>query len=645
MGAGGTATILAQIGLFFSIELNEKAPVGYLLLLGLGVALFAIGSVGLWIRRFGDVPATVRIPFSASLQPTSFGSFGSTIALLAGAIAVGTLIALLAAGSTWGWTLVPWILAVGAFGVPFLPQFRLAKVPLLAWLRDRYVDVILVLAVMAAFIGLNLVDLQDWYYSAIGDEFLFFEHAKHIAESGVDRPFSQEGVYNKHPVMNSVFQAAVMRVFGVDYFGWTFSEVLNAAIAIPGIYLLGHIFGGRKTAVISAALFASSHVIFAFSHVGYNNLSPIPVAVWSLALFIHGWRRGNPMLLYAAGVIAGLGFYTHYSGRAILPVMMLFALTAASPRRLLDLWPMVLGFALTVAPTFVVEQEQVFTRMFNQAVGGYTEVVSGSTVDRILNNIEINLTAFNYNSTVHSYVYGPLMDPVSAVLAVLGIGFALGHIRQPCMRLLLIWFGIGVFMTGILSPYPHVAITRLSFVVPPLALLAGVLVGTICEAIRLKAENFGPIVTRSLVSCVLLSLIAVVVALNLWQFWHNTPSVFPHKPEAVAIGAYRSEHCSSDATGTVFVGKTVGQGSLLYRALSAFEPKGPLPRMVEHEDLAQGMDLPGEPPGCIVFSNPQAPEALTLQQGLVHQYPDGRLLSFKNPSGTTEVAVFSRSPQ
>ena len=90
MGAGGAATILAQIGLFFSIELNEKAPVGYLLLLGLGVALFAVGSAGLWIRRFGDVPATVRIPFSAPLQPPSFGSFGSTIALLAGAIAWGS---------------------------------------------------------------------------------------------------------------------------------------------------------------------------------------------------------------------------------------------------------------------------------------------------------------------------------------------------------------------------------------------------------------------------------------------------------------------------------------------------------------------------------------------------------------------------
>ena len=38
---------LAQVGLYFSIELNEKAPLGYLLLLAVGVALLAIGSSGL----------------------------------------------------------------------------------------------------------------------------------------------------------------------------------------------------------------------------------------------------------------------------------------------------------------------------------------------------------------------------------------------------------------------------------------------------------------------------------------------------------------------------------------------------------------------------------------------------------------------
>ena len=68
-----------------------------------------------------------------------------------------------------------------------------------------------------------------------------------------------------------------------------------------------------------------------------------------------------------------------------------------------------------------------------------------------------------------------MLDPVSGALAVLGIGFALGHIRQASFRLLPMWFGVAAIMTGVLSPYPHVAITGLAFVVPPLTLLAGML--------------------------------------------------------------------------------------------------------------------------------------------------------------------------
>ena len=639
--SGGMTVALAQLGLLFSIELNEKAPLGYLLMLALGVGLFAIGSGGLWIKRAANdlnpaVTASSPVP-----PPDFFSTFSGTISVLTGAVLMGILIALLGAGSTWGWTLLPWVLSLVAFAVPIMPRSGFTMVGFRSWMRERYPDLIVVLALVGLFIGLNIHDLQDWYYSAIGDEFIFFEHARHITEEGIARPFSQEGVYNKHPVMHSVLQAAVMRVFGADYFGWTFSEVLNAAIAIPGIYVLGHVFGGRKAAVVSAALFSFSHFMFGFSHVGYNNLSAIPVAVWSLALFVVGWRRGNPLLLYAAGLIAGLGFFTHYSGRAIVPVMFFFAVTAGSPRQLLSLWPLALGFVLVVTPAFVVDQEQVITRMFGQIVGGYSEVVTGPAGQRILNNIETNLPAFNYNSTVHTYVYGPLLDPISAVLATLGIAFAVGNIRSSYLRFLLIWFGIAALMAGILSPYPHVAITRMAFVVPPLVLLAGTLVAQMGDAIQPTLNRYGPLLSETLVPGLLLSVMALVLALNLWQFWHVTPSVFPHRPEAVAMGAFRSEPCDSDASGTVFVGQSVGDGSLLKQALSAFHPDGPLPQRMNYDELVPGMNLPDGGARCVVFVNPGAPEALELQEDLARRYPEGQLLSFANPSGTTMVEIFA----
>ena len=641
--SGAVAVVLAQLGLTFSVELNEKAPIGYLLLLGLGVAAFALGSFGLWAKR-----AAIRDALSETTRETTIGtrvfdSITGTLGILIGVMATAALLIPLSAGAVSGYMLLPWIVALAAFASPFLSRFASLRGLPSVWIRQHYVDVLLVLSVTALFVGLNLHDLHDWYYSAIGDEFLFFEHARHITEEGVTRPFSQEGVYNRHPVMSSVFQAVVMRVIGADYFGWTFSETLNAALTIPGVYLLGYALGGRKAAAVSAALFAFSHFIFAFSHVGYNNLSSLPVAVWSLALFVMGWRKGNPLLLYAAGIVAGLGFYTHYSGRAMLPVMLLFVLTAGHPRRLLSLWPLAFGFALTVAPTFVLEQEQVFTRMFGQVVGGYSEVVTGSTSDRILNNIEINLPAFNYNSTVHSYVYGPLMDPVSAALAALGIGFALGHSRQASFRLLLMWFGVAVIMTGVLSPYPHVAITRLAFVVPPLAVLAGLLAGRIGDAVQVRAERIVPPLARVTVPSLLTLLLAVVLVLNLWQFWQVTPSVFPHSPEAVALGAYRSEQCRSDVNGTLFVGQAVGEGSLLEQVLVSFAPGSQLPRRLNHDEVTQGMESPEPMPRCTIFVNPSDPKAQSLQESLSRRYPEGQIITFTNPSGTTAVEIFALS--
>ena len=324
----------------------------------------------------------------------------------------------------------------------------------------------------------------------------------------------------------------------------------------------------------------------------------------------------------------------------MLPVIFLFALTAGSPRRLLGIWPLAFGFALTVAPTFVVEQEQVFTRMFSQVVGGYSEAVTGSVGERILNNIEINLPAFNYNSTVHTYVYGPLLDPVTGALAVLGTGFALGQIRQPYFRLLLIWLGVAMLMTGALSPHPHVAITRLIFVVPPLALLAGTLGGRVGDAANLEAR-FRHTTFRAVAPASLTLLLCAVLALNLWQLWHVTPSVFPHRPEAVAVGAYRSAHCDSDASGTLFVGQATGDGSLMKKVLAAYTPDGPLPGGLNHDEVLPGMELPGPPLRCVIFVNPGAPEPRSLQEALARRYPEGRTIVFGNPSRTTAVEIFA----
>ena len=265
--SGALAVVLAQLGLYFSVELNEKAPLGYLLLLALGVAAFALGSLGHRdVKRAAgqDTPSGAAAPPDAIPGFNVLDSAAATLAVMIGGLAMAVLLVLLGAGSVSGYMMLPWVVALVAFAAPFRSQFASFAVWVRLRLGEHWRDVLIPVALMGAFIALALYDLQDWYYSVIGDEFLFLEHARHITEEGVTRPFSQEGVYNNHPVMSSVFQAAVMWVFGADYFGWTFSETLNAALTIPGIYVLGHAIGGRKAALVSSVLFCFSHFVLAF---------------------------------------------------------------------------------------------------------------------------------------------------------------------------------------------------------------------------------------------------------------------------------------------------------------------------------------------------------------------------------------------
>ena len=187
-----------------------------------------------------------------------------------------------------------------------------------------------------------------------------------------------------------------------------------------------------------------------------------------------GLHRKSPILLYASGLIAGLGFYTLFAARAIVPIIFLWVLTLPKRRHyLLSLWPLGLGFVLVAIPIFAVSRWDIFSKMLVEVPGGYSEAITGPVGERLLTNLFQNLLAFNYNPDVFHYVSGSLLDPATAIIAALGVGLALGNLRGMRLRLVLIWALVAVVATGLLSPHPQVPVSRLNFVVPALTLLAG----------------------------------------------------------------------------------------------------------------------------------------------------------------------------
>ncbi|MGE3913434.1 MAG: glycosyltransferase family 39 protein, partial [Chloroflexota bacterium] len=534
--AGVLLAVAGEAYLQFADPSNRVKAIG-LGLLVLGAALFGLGAFASYLPRIR------RWSSQDHFDPRELVRSGSPVlATSVGTILFLTLLIRLWTGSTAASDLVLWVMAIAAFGMAVVQKFGTWRPT-----RDDLLEAGAVALVMGIFIALNARDLNDWYYSAIGDEYAFLSAASGVLADGIRKPFSQDGVYGAHPVLGTLFQAAVMRVAGNNHFGWLMSSVVSAALAIPAMYLVGRAMAGKAVGLIAAALFGFNHYLFAFAHLGYNNVMAPAPTVWAIALFMLSWKRPNIGLLFASGIAAGLGFYTFYSARTTIPIIGLFLILRYGWRenlswahwreQVLRFWPMALGFVLAAGPIFAASGTAVITRMFNEVPGGYAQSVTGPPGEKILSNLWLNVPAFFYNTHTAHYISGSLMDPLSAVLAALGLGLAVRWWGQPGVRLILVWAAVAIGVTALLSPHPTTAVTRLLFDIPPLAILGGLAARQVWE--HLPQADPEPTQRRVAVGA-LVGLCVVVLGLNVQRFWFETPKRYHLTQDAVVVGALRS---------------------------------------------------------------------------------------------------------
>jgi 4-amino-4-deoxy-L-arabinose transferase-like glycosyltransferase len=551
---------------------------------------------------------------------------------LAGALLLeGLLVLRLLRGSDaesdlWLWA-AALIAGLLAFVRPATQQRERDGVPW--WRRASGPELLFVGGLVLGFAGIASHDLEHWRYSVIGDEYVFYQWALDAAEHGLRAPFSHEGVYSTHPVLNTGFQASVMRLTGEDNLGWRMASVVALAVTIPAVYIVATRLAGRTAGVAAAVVFASSHYLLAYAHTGYNNAHALAPAAWAMALFILGMRKGSSLLLYLAGVSAGLGFYTFFSARAAIVILALVVLLSRDfARRTALSWPLALGFCLAVLPLFAASGLEAITVMFDEAAGGYDESVSGPPLERVGWNLSTNLLAFNVNDHQMHFVGGSLLDAVSAVAAVIGIGVAVGLARKRGAALLLLWLAVGFVATGLLSPYPHTAVSRLSFLVAPLAVAAGLAAAAVVNEMREAAIH------RGMTWAALAVLGMAVVALNAYHFWWETPRTYHLSQETVAVGASQSALCDGRISTIV----SPAAGAALRVALESYGWRDV--RAVTQSTLAQVKPEDVLVPGCVIFTDPSSPEAGSALSWLHEQYPAGSTANFSDQAEKGIVLIF-----
>ncbi|MCH7578649.1 MAG: glycosyltransferase family 39 protein [Chloroflexi bacterium] len=552
-----------------------------------------------------------RMPLAAGLALLAAGGWVYLIYQLAGG-----------GNQASNWWLFWGSLACALFALLLVDRKRGAGV--LATLRWHPLEYVLLLAIVAIFFGLMVQDLTSWKYALIGDEGVFFEYSRRIAEGNHDyNYFTFRGPYGIHPVLSSVYQGMVMRVAGVNIFGWKLSSTLAIAASLPMFYWLVRTQFGVRPAIYGTVILGSSHTLFAAAHTSYINMHAIFPTILAFALFSAGLRHRSTLLFFGSGVAAGFGFYTFYSARTailILALAMMFVALGAWRRGELFRWtrdvplPIATGFLMAVMPIFAVDGWFVIEVMQRQSLFRDRTFTEG--LGFVVDNVPRAFMAFNFQRARHHYVTGSLLDEVSAVLAILGLAYALYRLRDPGHRFIVIWAIVAIVVTGVLHPRASTELpSRMHFAVPPMAALAGIGLDRIVAGFASLSSTRRMELALSVVAFALV--VPAVLGFNIHRFWWETPSIHQISGTTVIYREATSDNCDIEGRRTVVFSGAGGFGSfssvfLYYR----LEDESPLYLPYEgpqdlYEDLIAVSRV-----SCILFVNPD----LEVAEAVIPRY-------------------------
>lgn len=166
-----------------------------------------------------------------------------------------------------------------------------------------------------------------------GDEAAFGYNAILLARTAHDQngrfmPIfvnSIEGQDWRQPV-TQYYLTALFKIFGPSIFLLRFSSVLITVFSTLLLYLFAATFTVKKYALIASIIFLTTPLIMIQSHLGLDNIMPIPFTiVWLIALYQFSKTKNKKMLILA-GLALGFNFYSYKAMRAVVPVWSILTL-------------------------------------------------------------------------------------------------------------------------------------------------------------------------------------------------------------------------------------------------------------------------------------------------------------------------------
>ncbi len=290
-----------------------------------------------------------------------------------------------------------------------------------------------------AFVCLYMWRIDAWWYALVGDEYRNWDLAESIV-SRHDRAFIashlfqlEGGLEGLDPYLCSLVQAATMKVLGVNSFGWRFSSLYLAAIALAFFYRFFRTFLTRRAALATMVCLGASHYIMSFGKIGYDKFQAY--LAMALLLASTGWAiRTRRMMAYVAiGFSAGLCFWVYPAALYILPLPGFLLALYAFPRdrKTLARWALAgLTCALTMFP--LPFQPTYFEGKRPGTVWYNPELVHSTP--RLVDHFVSNLVYAAYSPLLlgseDHFVTCSYLDPLTGLLFLAGLASAVWLVRR-----------------------------------------------------------------------------------------------------------------------------------------------------------------------------------------------------------------------
>jgi 4-amino-4-deoxy-L-arabinose transferase-like glycosyltransferase len=484
---------------------------------------------------------------------------GATFSFLAGYIAIRRL-----PTDDFSALLWLWLIGVVWFLLAFVPPFSVRDVwsRLLDWLRDHWVELAGLAALLLAALAVRAVDLEHIPVNLGGDEGTWGMESLAMFDGRLANPFGVR--WFAFPSMSFLAWGLSMSLFGETVAGLRALSALLGAASVLTTFLLARELWGRRIAWLAAILLAFGHYHVHYSRLAVNNIADALFVTLALWYLVRGLRSQRPYHFALAGAVMGLGWYGYFGARLLGVIVALYlAWRVVAERRFLarywHLLVILLLAALVVATPLLLhyvrhpyDLDAGSNRVSIFASGWLAreQVITGrSATSLMLQQFCKSITAFHHtlDPTFWYRPSIPLLDVVSGVLFILGMVWAVAHWRPPLIPpkvgappssppklggkegggLLLLWFWLALILGWVVTENPPSS-QRLVIVAPALALLVALGLNWLVElGQRVRGGD------RRFWASVGVLLLVVVAVLNLhYYFVIYTPTRVYGNPSA-----------------------------------------------------------------------------------------------------------------